>query len=304
MAILENKKMCSIVITNYNRQESLIKAISSVLNQTYKNFELIVVDDCSTDNSLVEILKIKDKRIKVFQLIPNSGVAAARNFGIKKSGGRIISFLDSDDYLEPYFLETSILKLQNSTPNVGFMWTGVRYHLNLKKVEFSWAPRVEKNSYHTFLTNLQIGTGAGISIKREVFEKCGYFDEELPAAEDTEFFLRITKVFDFTFSREILINIFKSSKDRISNDYKRIALAYNKFLSIHFDEIDKFPHLKVKYYYKMMWLNYHLGDQKTAIFFYNKIPKELRTFKIAGVKLLYDLLPLKIASFLHQNLSS
>jgi hypothetical protein len=75
----------------------------------------------------------------------------------------------------------------------------------------------------------------------------------------------------------------------------------NYFLGNHFSVIEKDVILQIKFYYKMMWLNYHLADQKTARYFYNKIPKESRTFKIKFIKFLYEYLPLKNASYLHQN---
>jgi len=296
--------MFSIIIPNYNRQKGLIKAVRSVLNQTYTNFEIIIVDDCSTDNSLKEISKIKDERIKVYQLGKNSGAAAARNFGIKKSSGDFISFLDSDDYLEPGFLKTTNQIFSHSDPSVGFMWTGVRYHLAHKIIEESWEPKRKNNSYLTFLNELRIGTGSGITVKRKVFVEYGSFNENLPAAEDTDFFLRITKTFNYLFTNNILINVNKTGNDRMSKNFRNIGLAYNIFIVDHLTEIDKDKKLQKKYYYKMMWLNYHLEDQKTARYYYNKIPKELRTFKIKIVKYLYEYLPLKNASYIHQKLSS
>jgi len=132
---LNHNVVFTVVIPNFNREESVINSINSVLNQTYPHFEVIVVDDCSTDNSLKVISKLKDARIKVFQLEINSGAAAARNFGIKKSLGDFISFLDSDDFLEKEFLEITNQILSPSDPTVGFMWTGIRYHLTNKIIE-------------------------------------------------------------------------------------------------------------------------------------------------------------------------
>lgn len=296
--------MFSIIIPNFNRENTIIKSIESVLNQTYANFELIIVDDCSTDNSLKVISKIKDVRIKVFQLENNSGAAVARNFGIRKSSGGFISFLDSDDYLERKFLETTNQILSSSDPAVGFMWTGVRYHLTNKIIEESWEPIRKDSSYLTFLNDLHIGTGSGITVKRKVFDECGFFNENLLAAEDTEFFLRITKTFNYLFTKEVLMNVNKTGNDRMSNNFSNIGLSYNIFIVDHLAEIDKDQKLQKKYYYKMMWLNYHLADQKKARHFYKKIPKGLRTKKIKTLKFLYEFLPLKHATYIHQKLSS
>ena len=295
--------MFSIIIPNYNRAKVISNAIDSVLRQTYTNFELIIVDDCSTDNSLKVISEYKDERINVFQMEINSGAAAARNFGINKSSGDFISFLDSDDYYEPEFLLETIKELESTSEDIGFMWTGVRYIENGGENEFSWSPYLLKTPYLTFLHSLHIGTNSGITVKKNVFEECGSFDIKLPAAEDTEFFLRITKKFNFKFTKKVLINIERDGEDRLSKNFIKIAKAYNLFLPHHFKVIDENPILKQKFYYKMMWLNYHLDDHKIADNFYNKIPKELRTYKIKFIKWLYEYLPLRNASYIHQKLS-
>lgn len=296
--------MFSVIIPNFNREISVIKAVNSVLVQTHKDFELIVVDDCSTDDSLEKVSQIADPRIRIVKLKKNSGAAAARNYGIEISKGEYISLLDSDDFYDSSFLEESFKTLESTPDNVGFMWTGVRYFENSTSKEYFWKPKIMDSSYLTFLHTLQIGTNSGITIKREVFKECGAFNFSLPAAEDTDFFLRITQKFDFVNNPKILVNIEKDNEDRLSKNFKKIALAYNQFLPKHYPAIENIPELKGKFYYKMMWLNYHLEDQKTARYFYNKIPKKLRSFKIKIIKTLYESLPLKLASRIHQKISS
>ena len=94
---MQNEPLVSVIIPTYNRGRLILDSINSVLNQTYKNIELIVVDDCSTDNT-EEILKsINDSRIKYVKLEKNSGACIARNKGIELSTGEFIAFNDSDD---------------------------------------------------------------------------------------------------------------------------------------------------------------------------------------------------------------
>ncbi len=297
--------MFSVIIPNYNRENSVIKAIESVLNQSYNNFELIIVDDCSTDNSFKVVNAIEDSRIKLFKLEKNSGAAAARNYGIRNSTGKYISFLDSDDQFEPNFLLESLNTLIETTKDVGFMWTGIRlkYPLIDKAIEQNWNPIKRGSTYLTFLHDLKIGTGAGITLKKEVIEKCGNFDQTLPAAEDTEFFLRISQKYNYASSDKILINIYRDDKDRLSKNLKKVAIAYNHFLPKHFSEINKHNDLKRKYYHKMMWLNYHLGDITAARNFFKKIPNNKNRFSIKAIKILYELLPIKYAYFIHKKLS-
>lgn len=289
---------------NYNRVDVIQRAIKSVLGQTYNDLELIIVDDCSTDNSFDIISSIEDERVKVYKLERNSGAATARNFGIKKSSGEFISFLDSDDYFEPEFLETSYEVLSKSDSSVGFMWTGIRYHFRDKTIEMRWNPKIRKNAYITFLYEHKIGTGSGITLKRTVFEKCGLFNEKLRAAEDTEFFLRITQVFNFANTNKILVNVYKTQQDRLSRDYKNLGLAYNIFIKNHLEEIEKDKNLQTRYFYKLMWLNYNMKDKQKGRYYFRKIPFTGISFYLKSFLLftLYESLNSNTAKKIHNKI--
>lgn len=300
-----DKNKISVIIPVFNRGKTIRKSVESVLEQSFRTFELFVVDDCSTDDTWEIINSFDDPRIKCFKLPINSGAAAARNFGIEKSTGNFISFLDSDDTFEKDFLKVSYETLDNTSAKVGFMWTGSKIITDSSSYFQIWKPK-GTSSYHIFLKQIGIGTGAGITVKKDVFEKCGKFNEDLPAAEDTEFFFRISQHFDFTYSEDCLINIFKNSSNRLSQSYIRIAKAYNIFLKDHYIEINKDPELKRIYYYKMMWLNFHIPDSARAKEFFKKIPHRsvFDKAKISFIYLLYRVFPLKVASYIHIKLSS
>lgn len=95
------ENLVSIIMPTYNSEMYIKKSINSVLRQTYKNWELIIVDDCSTDTTKKIIRSINDERIKLFELTKNQGAAVARNTGLKKARGEFIAFLDSDDLWKP-----------------------------------------------------------------------------------------------------------------------------------------------------------------------------------------------------------
>jgi glycosyltransferase involved in cell wall biosynthesis len=278
--------------------------MNSVLTQSFSNFELIIIDDCSNDNTVEIIEQFTDLRIKLIQTSKNAGPAAARNMGIQLAQGSIICFLDSDDFYEPEMLLNAWELLFTSNDYIGFMWTGLRMIRSSFVTTECWNPALRKNNYLTFLHSLHIGTNSGIAVKKNVFEKCGFFDERLPAAEDTDFFLRITQQFGFVFTPKILINIDKTGEDRLSKDYSKIAKAYNLFLPKHFNEIERHLVLKKKYYYKLMWLNYHLGDKKQSRFYLKKLFKnKLLNLKSFAIVLIFELLPNKWAKKIHLILS-
>ena len=100
--------LVSIIMPNYNSEKYVGDTIKSVLAQTYQNFELLFVDDCSTDNSLEIVRAFEDERIKILQNEKNSGAAVSRNYALREAKGRWVAFLDSDDLWEPYKLECQI----------------------------------------------------------------------------------------------------------------------------------------------------------------------------------------------------
>jgi len=105
--------MISIVMPTYNREAYLAEAIGSVLSQTYKDWELIIVDDGSTDDTSTLINHYKDKRIRYLPLDRNRGIAYARNYGIKNAKGEYIAVMDSDDLMSPNRLKLSLKAIKN-----------------------------------------------------------------------------------------------------------------------------------------------------------------------------------------------
>ena len=99
----------SVVIPLYNKEAYVAKTLNSVLNQTYRNFEVIIVNDCSTDNSLDVVKAARDHRIKIIEHSENKGLSASRNTGINAATHLYIAFLDADDYWDSTYLETILV---------------------------------------------------------------------------------------------------------------------------------------------------------------------------------------------------
>ncbi|MGM0440987.1 MAG: glycosyltransferase family 2 protein [Elusimicrobiota bacterium] len=179
----------SVVIPTYNRREFLSKAVESVLEQTFKDFELIVVDDGSTDGTERLIKKYPDKRI-TYLYQENRGVSRARNRGIKEAAGKYIAFLDSDDWWLEEKLEITRKAIEDN-PDYGVFHTQEKWYrngqlLNQKK-------RHRKPTGYVFkrclkLCCISISTAV---VERDLFDKIGMFDENLPACEDYDFWLRV-----------------------------------------------------------------------------------------------------------------
>lgn len=180
----------SVIITTYNRSGFLTKrAIPSVLSQTYKNLECIIVDDGSTDNTeeiVKEFIK-RDNRLKYFK-IKNSGLSAARNFGIKKSNGEYIAFLDDDDEFLPEYLKEAIPVLQNLPTTIGALSSGFLYKDDCNLTTYI-VPPVEP------FWSSPIGNGC--IFRREVFfDHQLWFDENLRGFEDLDLRIRFNDFYD------------------------------------------------------------------------------------------------------------
>lgn len=145
--------LVSIIMPSYNTEKYISDSIESVIAQTYRNWELIIVDDCSTDNSLDVIRSFNDKRIIILQNEKNSGAAISRNYALREAKGKWIAFLDSDDTWAPEKLEKQIKFMKDN--NYSFTFTDYRICLNGE-----WMP--------------YINTGPDFINKRKMYDYC-YF---------------------------------------------------------------------------------------------------------------------------------
>ncbi|MBD7912898.1 glycosyltransferase family 2 protein [Clostridium cibarium] len=143
-----DKVLVSVIIPTYNREKTLPRSINSVLNQTVENFELLIVDDRSTDNTkdmITEYMK-KDKRIKYIVNTNTKGVAGARNSGIKNSVGKYIAFLDSDDEWECFHLEKSIELIEKTNSTVCFAYWHEKHGDSIEDIGDSEEIKMKLNS--------------------------------------------------------------------------------------------------------------------------------------------------------------
>ncbi len=189
MAARSNKPEVSVIIPTFNRGWILKEAIDSVLAQDYKDFELIVVDDGSTDNT-GQILDSYDQDLIVLQQA-NKGVSAARNRGIAAAEGRLIAFLDSDDLWLPRKLSSQV-DFFNSNPTAVINQTEEIWLRNGVRVN----PKNRHHKVSGMIFERSLGlclvSPSAVMIKKNLFSKVGVFDESLPACEDYDLWLRIS----------------------------------------------------------------------------------------------------------------
>lgn len=230
--------LVTVVIPVYNREHTILRAVNSVLSQTYSNIEVIVVDDCSTDKTVEIIRNCRDSRIRLISLPYNQGANAARNMGIAMAAGEFIAFQDSDDEWMQNKLEKQIaymLKeklLASFTPYI--LHDGERTmampcnYLNTELYQASLTETLKKYNC--------VGTPT-LVIRKEVISHIGMFDEKMPRLQDYEFVIRLVKSFKCGYICEPLVNAYKVGES-ISSDKEALLNAYVRLLEKHRDFMD------------------------------------------------------------------
>ncbi|MGO4943119.1 glycosyltransferase family 2 protein [Ruoffia tabacinasalis] len=199
------KPLISVIVPCYNSEKWVLESLESVNKQTYKNFEIIVVDDGSYDNTK-DIVKNYDSSI-VYKYQQNKGPAAARNLGVSVAKGQYIAFLDSDDLWENNKLEKQLSYIQ-SNEETDLILTDVTVVNEKNEFLFYHYNSVPLNKHELiielFLGNIGMNTPT-IFMKKEVFNKVGGFTESLPLREDHFFLMEISATFNIAHMKEHLV---------------------------------------------------------------------------------------------------
>lgn len=188
----------SVVIPAYNAERTIVKTIESVQQQTFQDFELIVINDGSTDRTLELVQSIKDRRLKIFSY-ENGGLPTARNRGLSHATGEFITFIDADDLWTPDKLEAQLAALQqHPEAGVAYSWT---YFMYEKGETFSFHPcpptSFEGNVYDKLLISDFIRSGSNVLLRKQAIASVGGFDPALKSCEDWDCWLRLAAKWTF-----------------------------------------------------------------------------------------------------------
>ena len=250
-----NKPAVSVILPTYNRAHLIRRAICSVLNQTYQNIELVIVDDGSTDNTEDVVKSFGNERIRYIRNKRNKGAGVARNTGIGIAENEYIAFQDSDDEWFPEKLEKQMKIFDSVGPKVGVVYTGFwRIKHNRKR----YVPPKEivqrdgvlskalgvRAVYENFVS---MSTSV---VRKDCFRKAGDFDEQLPRFQDWELWIRISKHYDFRCVDEPLVNAYESL-DSISRRSTAALFALKHILHKHFEDIARDKRLLGRYYFEI-----------------------------------------------------
>jgi glycosyltransferase involved in cell wall biosynthesis len=217
----------SVIIPAYNAMIYLPETIANVLEQTYTDFEIIVVNDGSTDEIEEWITSFHDERVK-FISQANLGLAGARNTGIKASQGEYLAFLDADDLWESTKLAKQV-RVLDSHPEVGLVYTWVA-HIDEQRNSTGRLGVInsqhEGNLWQELTKGNLVECGSVAMVRRDCFEKCGVFDDNLGSfVEDWDMWLRIARIYQFGVVKEPLV-CYRQVTSSASRNWREMAKSY------------------------------------------------------------------------------
>jgi O-antigen biosynthesis protein len=215
----------TVIIPVYNRAASVGRAIASVLNQTYQDFEVVVVDDGSEDTTPSVVAAIGDPRITLIRHERNLGGGAARNTGYRTGSAPFVAFLDSDDEWLPTKLERQVEVFERSDERLGLVYTGADRIFPNGTVSRYVPRRRDDLSDALLLANVVGETSLGM-VRRSALEAIDGFDESLPSSQDMDLWLRLCERFDTDVVPEALVKVAKRNDGgRISANVPASALG-------------------------------------------------------------------------------
>jgi len=225
-----NLPLVSFVIPTHNRAELLRKCLDSVINQTYKNLEVIVIDDNSTDKTS-RILEEYSNRDTAFKYYKNDGVGgnAARNLGVRLANGDYIAFMDDDDICEPFRISEQMKPVIESNFKYDFVISSFTFYSKGKKVDVV-----------DYLKPLDsIGFTVRWLVKKELIIRAGFFDVNQPSLQDVEFFWRLKSLANLYYSKISVVKVMSSDVSVTKNKEKMIT-GITRLLKLHGDKMGSY----------------------------------------------------------------
>ena len=236
---MTNKEsLVSVVVPTYNRAELIERTIHSVLSQTYHELEVIIVDDCSTDDTQdrVAALQEADHRMHYLRHNMNRGAQAARNTGIRKAKGEYIAFLDSDNEWLPRKLGRQMALFSHKADLLGVVYCGYWKVSTGGDLLNEYVPRYRGIVYKQTLVDWLTDTST-LVVRKDILEKIHGFDENIHSYQEWDLCIRLARECEFDFVPECLTLYHEHTLPTISKDFMRDANGYLSVVDTYRNEI-------------------------------------------------------------------
>lgn len=235
-----DKKLISIIIPTYNREATIKETLESILQQTYQNIEILVVDDASTDNTKNIIHSINDPRIYYFKNKKQMGANISRNVGIEHAKGTLIAFCDSADKWAAEKLEKQFQIMQETSAKIVFCAEEVTDKEKTYVIPYATQKAlIIQNRLLELLASENCIDTSTLLVDKNCFEKVGFFNLELPRLQEYEWMIRASQNFKVVFLDEVLVYAYIRN-DSISSDITKLLKAVPIIYREHYDFLKSF----------------------------------------------------------------
>ena len=261
-----NEILLTIIIPTYNRPQLLLKAVESALAQPIDNFEVIVVDDRSSQ----PINLPEDPRLRIIRLEQNKGGAAARNIGVKAARGHWITFLDDDDLLLPDMAQISLTTLEQETelPKPIAVVSGIEaIDSDGRSLSTRLPPTLPKGSHYgleKIPTSQSFYTKQTLVVEKEVYQSIGGFDESFPSRIHSELFIRLNLACSIIGIPQVTYQLLEHDRFRVSKDPTRRQVSFQRLVDKHSSIFEAHPRSFADAIFNQAIMSYEIGQTKAA----------------------------------------
>ena len=258
-----NSPEISVIIPTYNRADSILPALESVLAQTFTEIEVIVVDDASRDTTRDRLSTFSDKRVRILHHEQNRGAAAARNTGIRVARAPFVAFQDSDDYWQPSKLQVQLSALKkNRRASAAYCslvrtWDNKTIRIPSRSIQIKEGDISEEILRHNYISTQTL------LVEKGPLEAIGGFDDALPCLEDWDLNIRLSEKIRFTFVDEPLV-ISEVRRDSISRNLEAACIALGHIHNKHMRRYQRHKLANAKFYARRGHYACLFGDVTTG----------------------------------------
>ncbi|WP_298392511.1 glycosyltransferase family A protein [Flavobacterium sp.] len=260
----------TVVIPLYNKEKYVENALKSILNQTFTDYEVLIINDCCTDNSIEKILPFLSEKVKLIHHPKNKGLSASRNTGIENATSNYITFLDADDLWKTNFLQT-IHRLIHNFPEAKIFATNYEEIYPTKTYKpYNGSSSLAEN-YEGYINFFKLNIGQGIynhgsvCVHKEVYQKVGNYDENINFSEDIDFNIRANFHFKLAYSSTIAMSYLMQIENQITatSIVNKKLPDYNKYKSFEEKNADVTTYINFEKYVLAKKLKLY-GDRNAA----------------------------------------